>query len=212
MEKMYQLDELGDSRTKILEILRMGRCSIDDFHVRLDISPTAIRQHLAILEKDSLVAKVPLRTGAGRPKYVYSLTEKAESYFPKAYEMLASNLLTEIYEHWGEKALRDILEDIARSRGKEMSRMIKGRTKEERLGSAVKLMNELGYYIDWEHGKDGYSIRVHNCIFSKLVKRHENLMCTHDHTFFQTLLRSKIKKDRSRTQGAEYCSFYLVND
>jgi predicted ArsR family transcriptional regulator len=209
---MHALDDLGDSRTKILEILRRGRCSIDEFHARLDISPTAIRQHLAILEKDSLVAKIPLRTGTGRPRYVYSLTEKAESYFPKAYEMLASDLITEIYEHWGRKALLDVLENIARSRGKELLSMVKGRTEEERLVSAVKLMNELGYYIDWEREKEGYSIRVHNCVFSNLVKKHENLLCTHDHTFFQTILHSKIKKDRSRTQGAEYCSFYLVKD
>jgi len=207
---MNAVDELGDSRTKILEILRKGRCSVEELQKWLEISPTAIRQHLAILEKDSLVGKIPLRTGAGRPRYVYSLTEKAESYFPKAYEMLASNLINEIYERRGKEELLNILENIARKRGKEMFSMVEGKTREERLVSAVKLMNELGYYIDWKKEKAGYSIRVHNCLFSNLVKEHDNFLCTHDHAFFQTILRSKIRKDRSRTQGAEYCSFYLI--
>ncbi len=209
---MHAVSELGDSRTKILEILRMGRCSIDELHSKLNISPTAIRQHLAILEKDSLIAKVPLRTGAGRPRYVYSLTENAEHYFPKAYEMLASDLITEIYERWGREALMDILEGIGRKRGNELLSMVQGETEEERLGSAVKLMNELGYYMDWKKGQGSYSVRVHNCLYSHLVKKHENFLCVHDQTFFKTLLSSNINMDHSRTRGAEYCSFYLVKD
>lgn len=206
---MPALNDLGDSRTKILEILRRGGCSIDELHDRLGISPTAVRQHLAILEKDSLVAKVPLRTGAGRPRYLYSLTDKAEAHFPKAYEMLASDLISEIYERWGRDTLVDVLERIGTRRGKEMSGMLKGSTESEKLESAVKIMNDLGYYVDWERGKKGYSIRVHNCLYSNLIKKHDSLLCTHDQSFFRTLLSHNIKKESSRTLGVEYCSFYL---
>jgi predicted ArsR family transcriptional regulator len=209
---MLELDELGDSRTRILEILRKGRSTLTDLKNKLDISPTAIRQHLEILEKNSLVDKMPLRYGAGRPKYVYALTDKADSFFPKAYETLAQDLLTTIVDKWGKKELMNTLQEIAKSRGKELSNNIQGKTEKERLGNAVNIMNEMGYYIDLEKDKEGYCIKVHNCVFSNLIKNHESLVCNHDHTLFQTILDSKIKKGRSRTQGAEYCSFHLIKD
>lgn len=204
-----KLDEIGDSRTKILEILKRERCSVDELQKALGISPTAIRQHLSILEKDALVGKTPVRTGAGRPRYVYSLTEKAEACFPKAYEMLASSLITEIRERWGGEELLGVMEGIARAKGKEVLRRVEGETEEDKLRSAVKLINELGYYIDLEKEGESYIIKVHNCLFSNLIKEHDHLLCAYDHAFFQILLDPEIMREDSRAHGAEHCSFYL---
>ncbi|MBU7025586.1 MAG: ArsR family transcriptional regulator, partial [Theionarchaea archaeon] len=62
------------SRHEILKILKRERCTVDELSSKIGISPTAIRQHLTILEGDSLVTRETLKEGIGRPKVIYTIT------------------------------------------------------------------------------------------------------------------------------------------
>ena len=101
-----------DSRYEILKILKKERCTVEDLSNKIRISPTAVRQHLTILEGESLVRGETLKEGIGRPKVIYTVTEKAEELFPKFYSWLAECLIKEIIDEHGEEKVEFLLQKI----------------------------------------------------------------------------------------------------
>src|SRR3990172_10101528 len=82
------------TRQQILDFLRQqGEGSVRQLGPHLQLTPTGVRQHLAILEREGLVSSRELRGHVGRPALAYRLTAKAEALYPKAYGALASAVL-----------------------------------------------------------------------------------------------------------------------
>ena len=72
----------------------------------------AVRHHLAVLDKAGLVSTTLERGRAGRPTYLYSPTESADSYFPNEYAEFAPRLLQAVVELDGEAKLEFIFSRI----------------------------------------------------------------------------------------------------
>ena len=97
------------TRMEVLELLRRkGRCSAETIASDLGVTPNAVRQHLTNLERDGLVVSHPERSGRGRPSLLFSLTERADSVFPKRYGQLATMVLQEVQEMGGPEALDEV--------------------------------------------------------------------------------------------------------
>src|SRR3979411_3135813 len=85
------------TRMEVLELLRRkGRCSAETIASDLGVTPNAVRQHLTNLERDGLVVSHPERSGRGRPSLLFSLTERADSVFPKRSPNLAARRRLEV--------------------------------------------------------------------------------------------------------------------
>src|SRR3990172_12719227 len=106
--------QIQATRLQILEYLqRHGRATVKDLGNLLGLTSTGIRQHLTVLERDGLVAAHEERGRVGRPTLVYVMTEKADSLFPKTYDLLANVLLEEIRATEGNEKLQHILQNVA---------------------------------------------------------------------------------------------------
>jgi predicted ArsR family transcriptional regulator len=92
---------MEDPRSGIFDVLKRKDSSVDKSSFQLGISPTAIRQHLAILERDSLIKRIMIKEKMGRPKIFYSLTESAEKFFPKAYSDFFKWIIRDMIERDG---------------------------------------------------------------------------------------------------------------
>src|SRR3977135_3688100 len=102
------------TRMEVLELLRReGRCSTETISSDLGVTPNAVRQHLTNLERDGLVVSDPERSGRGRPFLLFSLTERADSVFPKRYGQLATMVLQEVQEMGGPEALDEVFSRVA---------------------------------------------------------------------------------------------------
>ena len=101
--------QMQSTRRSILDYMqRHGRATVKELGGLLGLTSTGIRQHLTVLERDGLVEAREERGRVGRPTLVYSLTDKADSLYPKRYDMLASVLL----EERTVLGLRNTLEEI----------------------------------------------------------------------------------------------------
>src|SRR5260221_1162763 len=101
-------------RMEVLELIRRkGRASAEAIASDLGVTPNAIRQHLTNLERDGFVVNHPERRARGRPSLVFSLTERADSVFPKRYGQLATMVLQEVQDMGGPPALDDVFERMA---------------------------------------------------------------------------------------------------
>src|SRR4030042_4454230 len=106
--------KMQTTRQEILQHLqRNGRATVKELGQLLGLTSTGIRQPLTVLERDGLVFAREERGGVGRPTLVYSLTDKAETLFPRSYDELANNLLEEIRASEGRERMYQILHRVA---------------------------------------------------------------------------------------------------
>src|SRR6266540_3866502 len=119
---------------KILAHLqRHGEAAVKELEDVLEVSTTAVREHLTHLQAKDLVATRLVRRGPGRPHLVYFLTPKAQSQFPKQYDTLVNMLLREIAGQEGPERLQVILDAVGARLAEEYGAQIFGGELPERL-------------------------------------------------------------------------------
>jgi predicted ArsR family transcriptional regulator len=86
-EPAPMLEGLGRTQRDLLYALlhQPAGMSIDDLAQALAITRTAVRQHLAALERDGLVQRGATRPTGRRPEQLHQLTEQARELFPRQY-------------------------------------------------------------------------------------------------------------------------------
>ena len=145
------------TRERILEILKeRGQVTVDELSQELGLTAVTVRHHLDILRGEGLVS-TPLsrrRKAPGRPKYVYTLTERASAYFPKRYDHLTSQILKEVRAHFSP----DEIDQMMRRIGEQIASRATLPTQSDfeiRLVATVEYLRELGYMPRWERDGDG---------------------------------------------------------
>src|SRR6266478_5884262 len=104
---------ISTAERRVLTCLKLiGRCEVKAIARSLRLTAMAVRHHLAVLEKAGLVKTTLERRGVGRPHYVYSLSARADAFFPKEYGTLASHLIDSIAELDGKTKLARLFEHM----------------------------------------------------------------------------------------------------
>src|SRR5690606_23332614 len=131
-------------------IRRHGEATVRDLGQQLGLTPTGIRQHLTVLERDGLVEVRETRGRIGRPALVYSLTPAGDALFPHRYDDLANRLLDEIRSLAGSKGLQAVLMRIAQHSAEEYAGRLQGRPLMARVDETAAIMNERGCIADYQ--------------------------------------------------------------
>ena len=84
-----------------MALLRRGGMTVDELATALGLIGNAVRQQLAVLERDGMVARGAVRRGTSRPAQVYALSRETELLFSRAYIPILTELL-----HVSTRALR----------------------------------------------------------------------------------------------------------
>ncbi len=110
------------TRQRILEYLRQnGEATVGELSQELDnLTAVTVRHHLDVLRSEGLVAApIPVhRDAPGRPRYVYRLTEKAESLFSQNVTNLTATLMAEMKEKLPEDQINVIFEGGGTAHGR----------------------------------------------------------------------------------------------
>src|SRR5215472_553443 len=107
----------ASTRGRIITLLRRSSHTVDELAHALELTHTAVRAHLAALERDGLVQQRSERRGSGKPSSVYDLMPAAEYLFPKSYDQLLEQLL----DVFGEQLPADKIETVMREVGRRMA-------------------------------------------------------------------------------------------
>ena len=181
---------------------------MDDLSSKIEISPTAIRQHLTILEKESLVRRERLKEGIGRPKVVYVITEEAEKVFPKYYNWLAQYLIEEVVEEQGMEKLDVLFESIGIRFSLSYAERVQGKPLEERVGIVADILNEWGAYASVENDGTSYVLKNYNCSFYDVAQKYPQVCSVHA-TFLERLLGQPAERTASMAEGNECCAYKI---
>lgn len=198
--------QIQSTRQQILEYLqRNSRATVKELGSLLGLTSTGIRQHLTVLERDGLVDAREERGRVGRPTLVYSLTEKADSLFPKTYDALASVLLEEIRSSHGNERLHELLRQVAERMAAPYTERMEGKPLAERVRETVVIMEEQGCIVDCRQEDTDYFIDEFTCPFPKVAQQ-DHAVCVLHVDFIRILTGADTRLTESLLRGQRACT------
>jgi len=196
----------GDPRSDILQVLRRQEASVDELSSQLGISSTAVRQHLAILERDGLVARTPVHEKVGRPKLFYSLSVEGEEYFPKAYYKVLTWIIADILAREGPEDVRAMMGRL----GVQHAAKFKWRVGHDgNVHELMVVLNEMGWYAELTSENGHTILKEYNCLLYKVAMEFGDIVCAFNEKFIETLLDTRVAMTNCIARGDRYCSFVI---
>lgn len=196
----------ASTRGQIVTLLRRSSRTVDELAQALNLTHTAVRAHLASLERDGLVKQSSERRGSGKPSSVYDLTEASEYLFPKSYGLYLDQLLDIL----GERKPADEVGTLLREVGLRIAAQwtIPPGDLPIRLDGAAQVLNELGGLMERETEGETLCIRGYRCPFAAVVQEHPEV-CDLAETLVTQLVGVPIQEQCGRT-GPEPCRFVVL--
>jgi DeoR family suf operon transcriptional repressor len=200
-------------RAVLYAVRRRGEATAEQVAEQLDITVSGARQHLTALAHDGLVdaGELPSPQGRrGRRTLVYSATDAADAYFPKAYGELTNELLGYVADT--DRELLDAL--FARRREARVdgarTRLSSRRTLRAKVAELTRILDEDGYLASWEQVEPGvYRIVEHNCAIWAVAQRYGQA-CASELDFIRTVLDdADIDRVQHMVAGERRCAYQV---
>jgi DeoR family transcriptional regulator, suf operon transcriptional repressor len=201
----------SDTQSRVLSALlsQKSGMTIDELMAALELSRTAVNQHLLVLERGGQIQKASLRKTGGRPSRVYLLTELGKNQFPKQYSWFSRALLQAMREQLGEERLSQQMYDLGVSLSAGLIPRMVGLNRNERIVEIVKVMNETGFIARTLPGAKADRlplVECQNCVYHDLSKDYPEV-CRFDIGFLSGLMGAEVEHQACMQRGGEACRF-----
>lgn len=197
------------SREQILNYLHhQGRATVKEMTRLLSLTPTGVRQHLTVLERDGLIQAHELRGHVGRPAFVYSLTEHGEAYFPANYAMFANLLLEELRTMAGAEALQRLLRRVSSRMAERYADRVAGKSLDERVQTTAQVLREHGCDVNVRTEGGEYFIEQCTCPYPEVAKRH-SAVCALEVDFVQRMTGADARLVGSLLRADPACTYRI---
>lgn len=161
------------TRGKIVALIRRGVGEVEEIARELDISPNAVRTHLAALERDGIVTRSGVRrtSSVGKPPTVYQIRPEAAPLFSRAYAPVLGALLDELTDQLSPQRAEALMQSVGRRLAASGGQPPPGDLA-ARADAAVALLKSLGGEIHVERTKDAIVLRgMADCPMAAVVSR-----------------------------------------
>ncbi|MBM3547982.1 MAG: transcriptional regulator [Alphaproteobacteria bacterium] len=178
----------------------------------LGITAMGVRQHLARLEEDGLVAFADERHSVGRPKRHWRLTDKAEARFPDTHAQVTVELIGAVDKLFGADGLDRLIEVRETDTRERYRRALAGLgTLSQRLRRLAELRRVEGYMAEVEKQKDGGYLFVENhCPICAAAKACQGF-CRSELAIFRELLAGcTVERTDHILAGARRCAYRIT--
>ncbi len=208
--QMSSIPVRPSTRQDIMDILkRRGGQTVEQLSAVLGITPMGVRQHLAVLEKDSLVSASAVRRGMGRPSYLYSLTDQAQDLFPKNYKNFATGLLADIAANEGPNLVNELFRRRAERLEKTYTQRMESKDLEGRVAELVKILDLNGSMASYvKVDDDTFILKEHNCAIYAVAKDYPQA-CHEEMELFGRVLGAEISRQDCQSEGGAFCQYVI---
>ena len=179
----------------------------------LSISRQAAKVHLDKLAEDGLIFAGKARTGVGRPKKLWSLTEQGNARFPDSHAEMTVELIAAVRAEFGEKGLERLIgrreRAVERAYG-EFLTDVSGL--EARLERLKKIRAAEGYMADWTKDEAGYLFIENHCPICAAATACQGF-CRSELTIFRALLApAKVERIDHILAGQRRCAYRVSQE
>jgi predicted ArsR family transcriptional regulator len=197
------------TRKDILDLLRnRSHATVRDIGEALGLTPTGIRQHLTVLERDGFVASREERGHVGRPALVYHLTPDGDALYPKKYDELANALIEEARKVLGPPALARLMKSVANRFAAPHLARLAGKSHRERVAAVSEILELRGNVVTRTQADGEYSLCKHTCEYWNVATRN-SIVCALDVEFVRQLVGSDARLTTSLLRGDDCCTFHV---
>ncbi len=203
---------MSGTREKILlTLLNHPRSTISDLADAAGINAISVRHHLSSLQAGDLIQSEEERHGVGRPRLVYSLSEKGVEQFPTSYLKLANHLLEQMQSVLPDAMLKKVLDRVALDIAAEYMDQVRGLPMDERLNLIKRLLKEEGFLIEWKKTTEGYEIREISCPYHHIGRGHPEI-CSIDQAVLSKLLEIPVTRISCILRGDNHCTYIIPSN
>lgn len=203
---------VGDRQQRLMRLLQQEKSglTVDELAARLEVTATAVRQHLAALERDGYVHMQELRKTAGRPGFVYVLTAEGDALFPKQYAWFSSVLIRALRGRAGGEGLASLMRELGGEVADSLMARMAGKTDDARLELLIEVMNELGYDARVNTTLNAQpEVVATNCVYHALAREFPEV-CNFDYELMQRLTGKQVVHTECMVRGGRACRFQFV--
>ena len=202
---------LPEGRRAVLYALRRrGQATAADIARQLQMTSSGARQHLSALVDEGLAEATerPRPAGQrGRPQLEYTVTDKADGLFPKAYGELTNELLGYVAD--ADSGLVDTVFERRRDERvrNATQRLARCRSLKAKVAELTRILDDDGYLASWEEMPGGFRIIEHNCAIWAVAQRYGQA-CTSEIDFIRTVLpEAKVERVQHMVAGGPHCAY-----
>ena len=196
-------------RHVLVALKRRGEASADELAEVLGITPSGVRQHLAVLRSAGLAASRQERGRSGRPLDLYHGTDLGETLFAGASGDLSLELLGHIEEEDPALVTR-VLERRRRRHVEQAGEQLVGKSLDEKVTILAKILDGEGYLADFDKLPDGtYRMNLHSCAIWAVASRYGQACTTELEFLRESLPETEIERVAHKAAGAYECGYEI---
>ena len=200
-----------DTKSTLLRLIHCaGELSLNEAIEQTELARTTLKEHFLQLENEGLVERRYERKGRGRPRLVFSLTDKGRFRFPSNDGRILNELLEYLQKNNMEKEVRSFFQNFWTEKLKEARKRMDRYPPEDRnrrLEALKAYLEEQGFMPSISFtGDSQLLIKECNCPFSNTVAN-TNYPCELEKDFFSKLLGTAPKRLSYIPHGEASCSY-----
>lgn len=197
------------SDADLLDLLRIaGPLRVTEMAEAMEVTATAVRQRLVRMLSRGFIQREAIRTGRGRPRHNYYLTEKGLRQTGSNFTDLAVALWREVRTVNDPELRRDLLRRIARALASGYADQIRGETPAERMESLRELLSQRRIPMSVDELQGRTTLTSHACPYPSLAENDRDI-CSMEQMMFSELLGADVNLTRCRLDGQGECQFQL---
>jgi len=179
----------------------------------LEISASAVRQHLASLAREALVEFEDRRESPGRPKRYWRLSTHGEARFPDTHSQLTTELIRSMRVVFGDKGLQALIAERERATEADYAQALCGaRSLSEKLNRLAGIRSQEGYMAQCHRQADGSWLLVENhCPICAAARECEGF-CRSELAIFRRVLgpQALVEREDHILAGARRCAYRIA--
>lgn len=179
---------------------------------RLAITAVAVRQHLARLRADGLVAFEDRRASVGRPKRIWSLTAAGHARFPDSHAVLTLELIDAARKALGAAGFDRMLRRRETASAAGYARALERcKRLDRRVAKLAALRSQEGYMAEWRRDRDGTLWLIENHCPICIAARSCQGLCRSELEIFRAVLGADAVVERTEhlIAGARRCAYRI---
>jgi DeoR family suf operon transcriptional repressor len=203
---------MKSTREKILQtLLDNPHSTINELAESVTINSISVRHHLSSLQAEGLVEDEEERHGVGRPRLVYSLSQKGLERFPTRYFELTTRLLDQMKESLPPAVINRFFTDMAENLAKDYREKTEGFSVEQKLDFVKNLLQKQGFSVGWEQKDTHYYIYENGCPYFHVGQSHPEV-CSVDHTLISRVMDIPAEKISCILHGDSNCVYSIPKE
>ncbi len=195
----------------LFELKTRGPARTADLAARAGITRQAARVHLERLATEALVQNTTAIAGVGRPRQIWSLTDKGHGRFPDTHAQMTVELILAVRGEFGESGLNRLVARREQAMAAQYEQALcDATTLEERLVRLIAIRTREGYMAEASRGADGrFVIAENHCPICAAAAACQGF-CRSELALFQRLLApARVERLEHALAGSRRCA-YLV--